>query len=84
MVHIDLDMEGTIPPEDDPPQAMGDPSIEVTEDMRDKAQEERTQGSMAMAEGSRDFFFVCLESRTGLTSTLILMVLIFETSKRVV
>ena len=30
---------------------MGDRSIEVTEDMRDKAQEERQQGSMAMAEG---------------------------------
>ena len=48
---IELDTEGTIPPDDDPPQQMGDRSIEVTEDMRDKAQEERQQGSMAMAEG---------------------------------
>ena len=55
---VDLDMEGTIPPEEDPPQAMGDPSIEVTEDMMDKAQEERTQGSMAMADGKRKFFIV--------------------------
>ena len=56
-------MEGTIPPEDDPPQEMGDPSIEVTEDMRDKAQEERTQGSMAMAEGEGiDQFCWCIES----------------------
>lgn len=47
----ELDDEGTIPPDDDPPQEMGDHSIEVTEDMRDKAQEERQQGSMAMAEG---------------------------------
>ena len=47
----ELDTEGTIPPDDDPPQEMGDRSIEVTEDMRDKAQEERQQGSMAMAEG---------------------------------
>ena len=48
---IELDTEGTIPPDDDPPQQMGDRSVEVTEDMRDKAQEERQQGSMAMAEG---------------------------------
>ncbi len=47
----ELEMEGTIPPEEDPPQVMGDSSKEVTEDMRDKAQEERTQGSMAMADG---------------------------------
>ncbi len=48
---IELDMEGTISPESDPPQEMGDSSKEVTEDMRDKAQEERAQGSMKMAEG---------------------------------
>ena len=35
---------------------MGDRSVEVTEDMRDKAQEERQQGSMAMAEGNRHRF----------------------------
>ncbi len=66
---IELDMEGTISPEDDPPQEMGDPSKEVTEDMRDNAQEERTQGSMAMADGKANdcycvtryvFDYVCL------------------------
>ena len=51
MPTAELDTEGTIPPDDDPPQEMGDRSVEVTEDMRDKAQEERQQGSMAMAEG---------------------------------
>ena len=51
----ELDTEGTIPPDDDPPLEMGDRSIEVTEDMRDKAQEERQQGSMAMAEGGLRF-----------------------------
>lgn len=50
-IPVELDTEGTIPPDDDAPQQMGDRSIEVTEDMRDKAQEERQQGSMAMAEG---------------------------------
>jgi suppressor of tumorigenicity protein 13 len=44
-IHVELDTEGTIPPDDDPPQEMGDRSVEVTEDMRDKAQEERQQGS---------------------------------------
>jgi suppressor of tumorigenicity protein 13 len=56
-IHVELDTEGTIPPDDDPPQEMGDRSVEVTEDMRDKAQEERQQGSMAMAEG------VCNDTR---------------------
>lgn len=65
MLSIELDMEGTISPEDDPPQEMGDPSKEVTEDMRDKAQEERTQGSMTMADGGVNTFngsmaYVCL------------------------
>ena len=56
---LELDTEGTIPPDDDPPQEMGDRSKEVTEDMRDKAQEERAQGSMAMAEGQHLGSLLC-------------------------
>lgn len=49
----DIDMEGTITPDEDVSQQMGDSSVEeVTEEMRDKANEERSQGSMAMAEGT--------------------------------
>lgn len=44
-------MEGTITPDNDLSQDMGDPSVEVTEDMRDEANEERTQGSIALADG---------------------------------
>lgn len=47
----DLDMEGTITPDEDISQEMGDSNAEVTEDMRDKASEEREQGSIALADG---------------------------------
>ena len=30
LVSIEIDMEGTVPPDDDPPQEMGDPEIEVS------------------------------------------------------
>jgi hypothetical protein len=52
-------MEGTITPDEDLSQKMGDTSLDITEDMRDKANEERTNGSMAMAEGR------CLLGRRG-------------------
>ena len=44
-------MEGTITPDEDLSQEMGDVSLEVTEEMRDKANDERTQGSIALADG---------------------------------
>jgi len=48
---VELDMEGTITSDEDLSQEMGDSSLEVTDEMREKAQEERTQGSMALSEG---------------------------------
>ena len=48
---VEFDMEGIVAPDEDLAQEMGDPSVEVTEDLRDKAHEERTQGSMAVADG---------------------------------
>ena len=47
----ELDTEGTITPDEEGTQEMGDSSMEVTEEMTEKANEERAQGSMAMAEG---------------------------------
>ena len=44
-------MEGTITPDEDLSQEMGDPSVDITEEMRDKAQEEREQGSIALSDG---------------------------------
>ena len=35
---VELDVEGIITPDENVSQEMGDPSLEVTEDMRDKAQ----------------------------------------------
>lgn len=48
---LELDMEGTITPDEDLSQEMGDLAVEVTEEMRDQANEERTQGSIALSEG---------------------------------
>ena len=51
LLFIELDMEGIITPDENVSQEMGDPLLEVTEDMRDKAQEERVQGSICISDG---------------------------------
>lgn len=51
----DLDMEGTITPDEDLSQEMGDATLEVSEDMRDAANEKRTEGSIALAEGAVNY-----------------------------
>ena len=48
---VELDVEGIITPDENVSQEMGDPSLEVTEDMRDKAQDERVQGSICISDG---------------------------------
>merc|ERR1711915_395247 len=51
---VELDNEGVIEPDNDPPQKMGDPSIEVTEEKRDEAQMAKSKGMEAMADGDLD------------------------------
>ncbi|WRX17746.1 Thioredoxin domain - like 10 [Theobroma cacao] len=48
---VELDNTGVVEPDNDPPQMMGDPSVEVTEDMRDAAQSEKLKASDAISEG---------------------------------
>jgi suppressor of tumorigenicity protein 13 len=48
---LEMDTEGTVPPDNDPPQPMGDPNTEVSEEMDEKARELRGQAMMASAEG---------------------------------
>ena len=48
---IELDMEGIITPDENVSQEMAEPLLEVTEDMRDKAQEERVQGTICISDG---------------------------------
>ncbi|KAG6553532.1 hypothetical protein Mapa_004445 [Marchantia paleacea] len=48
---LELDDEGVTAPDDEPPQKMGDQSIEVTEEMRDAAQESKSKALDAMLEG---------------------------------
>lgn len=51
----DLDMEGTITPDEDLSQEMGDATLEVSEEMRDAANEKRSEGSIALAEGAVNY-----------------------------
>ncbi|KAK8461210.1 hypothetical protein SEVIR_1G000400v4 [Setaria viridis] len=56
IVESDLELEGDIvqSDHDDPPQKMGDPSIEVTEENRDASQEAKGKAMEAMSEGKLD------------------------------
>ncbi|KAJ7537320.1 hypothetical protein O6H91_11G001300 [Diphasiastrum complanatum] len=51
---LELDLEGVVPPDHDPPQKMGDQSIEVTEEMRDNAQVAKAKALEATAAGDLD------------------------------
>merc|ERR1712151_562353 len=51
---VELDNEGVIEPDNDPPQKMGDPSVEVTEEKRDEAQIAKSKAIEAMADGDLD------------------------------
>uniref|UniRef100_A0A5B7BUX4 TPR repeat-containing thioredoxin TDX n=1 Tax=Davidia involucrata TaxID=16924 RepID=A0A5B7BUX4_DAVIN len=48
---IELDNTDIVEPDDDPPQKMGDPSIEVTEENRDAAQTLKSKAMDAVCEG---------------------------------
>lgn len=49
---LEVDMEGTVTPDDDPPQEMGDPEIEVTDEMMEEASEKRGQAQAAFSDGN--------------------------------
>lgn len=51
---IELDNTDIVEPDNDPPQKMGDPSVEVTEEKRDAAQEAKSKAIDAMSEGKLD------------------------------
>ncbi|KAK9996656.1 hypothetical protein SO802_021342 [Lithocarpus litseifolius] len=51
---IELDVTDVVEPENDPPQKMGDPSIEVTEENREAAQIEKSKAMDAISEGKMD------------------------------
>lgn len=48
---IELDNTDVVESDNDPPQKMGDPSVEVTEEKRDAAQEAKSKAIDAMSEG---------------------------------
>ncbi|OMO69878.1 Thioredoxin-like protein [Corchorus olitorius] len=48
---VELDNTGVVEPDNDPPQKMGDPSVEVTENKRDAAQTEKLKAIDAISEG---------------------------------
>ncbi|GMN46030.1 hypothetical protein TIFTF001_015222 [Ficus carica] len=51
---VELDNTDVVEPDNDPPQKMGDPSVEVTEEKRDAAQEAKSKAIDAMSEGKLD------------------------------
>ncbi|CAA2995305.1 FAM10 family At4g22670-like [Olea europaea subsp. europaea] len=51
---IELDEADVVEPDNEPPQKMGDPSIEVTEENRDASQEAKFQAMEAISEGKFD------------------------------
>ncbi|OMO95837.1 Tetratricopeptide-like helical [Corchorus capsularis] len=51
---VELDNTGVVEADNDPPQKMGDPSVEVTEDKRDAAQTEKLKAIDAISEGKLD------------------------------
>ncbi|KAG2677545.1 hypothetical protein I3760_12G102500 [Carya illinoinensis] len=55
IVESDIELEGeTLEPDNDPPQKMGDPSVEVTEDSRDAAQAAKAKAMEAISEGNME------------------------------
>lgn len=51
---IELDVADVVEPDNDPPQKMGNPSIEVTEENREAAQIEKSKAMDAISEGKTD------------------------------
>nr|DAD18600.1 TPA_asm: hypothetical protein HUJ06_020063 [Nelumbo nucifera] len=52
LIESDIELEGeTLEPDNDPPQKMGDPSVEVTDDNRDASQAAKAQAMEAISEG---------------------------------
>ncbi|XP_043813694.1 hsc70-interacting protein [Manihot esculenta] len=54
IIESDIEIEGeTVEPDNDPPQKMGDPSVEVTEENREASQEAKFKVMGAISEGIR-------------------------------
>ncbi|XP_011039179.1 PREDICTED: TPR repeat-containing thioredoxin TDX-like [Populus euphratica] len=51
---IDLDNTDVVEPDNDPPQKMGDPAVEVTEEKRDATQAEKAKVMDAISKGNLD------------------------------
>ena len=51
VIGIDLDNTGVIEPDNDPPQEMGDSSLEVNDDMLELASAKRAEAMEAASEG---------------------------------
>uniref|UniRef100_A0A6N2KT49 STI1 domain-containing protein n=1 Tax=Salix viminalis TaxID=40686 RepID=A0A6N2KT49_SALVM len=62
IIESDLELEGdTVDPDNDPPQKMGDPTVEVTEECRDASQEAKAKAMEAL---SQDKFEEAIEHLT--------------------
>lgn len=53
IIESDIELEGeTVEPDNEPPQKMGDPSVEVTDDNREASQAAKAQAIAALSEGN--------------------------------
>ncbi|XVF53759.1 hypothetical protein PTKIN_Ptkin05aG0124800 [Pterospermum kingtungense] len=66
---VELDNSGVVEPDYDPPQKMGEPSVEVTDDKRDAAQTEKLKAIDAISEGKLDEAIDCLTEAMMLNPT---------------
>ncbi|KAJ4848132.1 hypothetical protein Tsubulata_034831 [Turnera subulata] len=48
---VELDTTDVVEPDNDPPQKMGDPTVEITDEIRDSAQTEKSKALDAISEG---------------------------------
>nr|CAD1843559.1 unnamed protein product [Ananas comosus var. bracteatus] len=74
IIESDIELEGeTVEPDNDPPQKMGDPSVEVTEENREASQEAKAKAMEAISEGNFDEAIDHLTQAILLNSTSAIM-----------
>ncbi|BBH04194.1 tetraticopeptide domain-containing thioredoxin [Prunus dulcis] len=69
---IELDATDVVEPDNDPPQKMGNPSVEVTEEMQDVAQIEKSKALVAISEGMPPFCCKLDEAIDHITEAIML------------
>ncbi|KAB1212218.1 TPR repeat-containing thioredoxin TDX [Morella rubra] len=67
---VELDVTDVVGPDHDPPQKMGDPSVEVTEENREAAQIEKSKAVDAISEGMTSTLMIDLDGSFSLDEAI--------------